>query len=291
MNYTEHPLPFAVAGETLLGIAALPEAPGECGVLIVVGGPQYRAGSHRQFLLLSRRLAGEGIPVFRFDYRGMGDSEGAERSFEEVSEDIGAAADALLRQCPRLRRLVLWGLCDAASAILMYLSATRDDRIAGVALLNPWVRSEEGLARTRLKHYYGQRLMRREFWKKLLTGKLDAARSLRGLLENLGKARQQPDCRHPAPSFRERMAEGLRSFRGEALLILSGQDYTAREFIEHASAHPAWAGLLAAENLHRVDLADADHTFSTATWRASVEEETLRWMQLKVEEPMKRRAM
>jgi len=53
-----------------------------CGVLIVVGGPQYRVGSHRQFLLLSRRLAAEGHPVMRFDYRGMGDASGAMRGFE-----------------------------------------------------------------------------------------------------------------------------------------------------------------------------------------------------------------
>ncbi|MDR2788038.1 MAG: hydrolase 1, exosortase A system-associated, partial [Candidatus Accumulibacter sp.] len=214
MKYTETPLTFGVAGETLLGIAALPEAPCDCGVLVVVGGPQYRVGSHRQFLLLSRRLAEEGYPVFRFDYRGMGDSGGAMRSFEEVSEDIGAAVDAFLQQCPPLRRVILWGLCDAASAILMYLHTTGDTRVTGVALLNPWIRSDESLARTRIKHYYGQRLMRREFWSKLLTGKLNVAASLRGLLGNVDRARRRPDGRDRAPSFRDRMAEGLRRLRG-----------------------------------------------------------------------------
>mgnify|MGYP000113667174 FL=1 len=106
MTYREQAVSFPVAGDLALGIAALPELtaelteqPGDCGVLIAVGGPQYRVGSHRQFLLLSRRLAAEGFPVFRFDYRGMGDSDGAMRSFENVSEDIAAAVDTFRLTC------------------------------------------------------------------------------------------------------------------------------------------------------------------------------------------------
>ncbi|KAB8057318.1 hydrolase 1, exosortase A system-associated, partial [Janthinobacterium violaceinigrum] len=58
----------------LVGILSLPAAPGPRGVLIVTGGPQYRVGSHRQFVLLARALAAQGVPVLRFDLRGMGDS-------------------------------------------------------------------------------------------------------------------------------------------------------------------------------------------------------------------------
>ena len=57
----ERGLVFRCAGEELVGI--LHPAPGATGVVIVVGGPQYRVGSHRQFLLLARRLAASGIPV------------------------------------------------------------------------------------------------------------------------------------------------------------------------------------------------------------------------------------
>ncbi|GHU19610.1 hydrolase 1, exosortase A system-associated [Betaproteobacteria bacterium] len=281
MNYTEIPLPFGVGDETLLGIVAVPDTPRDCGVLVVVGGPQYRVGSHRQFLLLSRHLAGEGYPVLRFDCRGMGDSSGEGRSFEEISDDIGAAVDAFLRQCPRLRRCVLWGLCDAASAILIYLHTKSDARIGGVVLLNPWVRSDESLARTHIKHYYGQRLMQREFWSKLFSGRLNVASSLCGLLRTARMARQKsgdPDQVNHAMSFRECMAEGLKQFQGEVLLILSGRDYTAREFIEYSSAYPAWSGLLEDGKLKRVEIPDADHTFSSVAWRADVENETLRWL-------------
>jgi exosortase A-associated hydrolase 1 len=274
MKYTEIPVVFRLAGELLPGICTLPDAPFDCGVLIVVGGPQYRTGSHRQFLLLSRRLAGAGYPVFRFDYRGMGDATGATRSFEEVSEDIAAAIDAFRRQCPVVR-VVLWGLCDAASAILMYLQTTRDPRVVGVALLNPWVRSEESLAQTHVKHYYGQRLGQREFWQKFLTGKLNVASSLRGLLRNVWRAWRKSEACAP---FCERMVEGWRRFEGLVLLILSGRDYTAKEFIEETRRSLVWARLLHASNVSRVDLPDADHTFSSAAWRARVEDETLRWL-------------
>ncbi len=74
---------FDCDGESCVGGVGEPTAGSnatDVGVAIIVGGPQYRAGSHRQFILLARRLAHAGIPALRFDYRGMGDSPGAMRS-------------------------------------------------------------------------------------------------------------------------------------------------------------------------------------------------------------------
>jgi len=279
VNYSETPLLFSVAGEQLVGIAALPEKASDCGVIVVVGGPQYRVGSHRQFLLLSRRLAEAGYPALRFDYRGMGDSAGEMRDFECVSDDIQAAIDAFLRTCPQVKRVVLWGLCDAASAILLALQKTPDERIAGVVLLNPWVRSEASLAQTHIKHYYGQRLMQPEFWRKLLGGKLGVFSSLREFLRNAAKARagKAGGAKQDA-SFQDRMAAGLRRFSGQTLLILSGQDYTAREFIQYTSADKIWEAGLVSSNLTRCDIPDADHTFSSGVLRSRVEDETLAWL-------------
>jgi len=280
VKYSEIPLTFSVGEQQLLGIAAVPETPADRGVLIAVGGPQYRVGSHRQFLLLARRLAAAGYPVFRFDYRGMGDSEGPLRSFENVSEDIGAAIDAFQRSCPAIRHVVLWGLCDAASSLLMYCETARDARVDGLVLLNPWVRSEASLAQTHMKHYYGQRLLQREFWVKLLSGKMRVIHSVRELLSNAVLARQGSSSQSAkiAP-FQERMANGLKSFRGKVLLILSGEDYTAREFIEYSSSHESWKGLIDSANVSRCDIPGADHTFSSAEWRARVEDETLKWLE------------
>jgi exosortase A-associated hydrolase 1 len=279
MNFTERAEVFSCAGEQLLGIAACPESPVDCGVLIVVGGPQYRVGSHRQFLLLARRLAAEGYPSMRFDYRGMGDSGGAMRDFEHVTDDIGATIDTFQRACPAVKRVVLWGLCDAASAALLYVQAGGDPRVTGLVLLNPWVRSEASLAQTHIKHYYGQRLMQREFWLKLLTGKMKLLKSVRGLLTTAQQARGgRVQTSNESRSFQDRMAEGLRQFPGRVLLILSGQDYTAKEFLEFAGLNAAWSGLIEASRVSRVDVEDADHTFSAAAQRSAVENETLAWL-------------
>jgi len=74
---------YECQGQRCVGLVHAPGA-ASIGVVIVVGGPQYRVGSHRQFLLLARSLAADGVPVLRFDYRGMGDSEGDIRDFENV---------------------------------------------------------------------------------------------------------------------------------------------------------------------------------------------------------------
>jgi uncharacterized protein len=275
MNYMEAALRFTCADEHLFGILARPDACCDLGVVIVVGGPQTRVGSHRQFVLLSRALAVAGFPVLRFDYRGMGDSTGEQRDFESVTPDIAAAIDALQTACPTVSRVVLWGLCDAASAALLYCDDTHDPRIAGLCLLNPWVRSDASLARIQVKHYYAQRLLQKEFWAKLLSGRLNISRSISELLRKLGQASAVPAR---AAGFQERMARSLGDFTGKVLLILSGDDYTAKEFLEYTASDKNWRGLLDRHDLTRVDIVAADHTFSSQEWRKTVENACLDWL-------------
>lgn len=275
MNFGEEALRFACEGETLFGIIARPETPFELGVVIVVGGPQTRVGSHRQFVLLSRVLAAAGFPVLRFDVRGMGDSSGEQRNFEQITPDIAAAVDMLQTACPAVKRIVLWGLCDAASAALLYVDATHDPRLAGLILLNPWVRSEASLARTQVKHYYGRRLLEAEFWRKLLFGRLNIAHAVGEFFQKL---HQTKTAEAASLGFQRRMARGWREFSGPILLILSGDDYTAKEFLDTAQNDPAWSGLLARENVERHDHPQADHTFSSQQWRQFVENICLDWL-------------
>ena len=276
MSVREEAITIQCAGETMLGILTKASEPTPLGVLIVVGGPQYRVGSHRQFLLLSRTLATAGYPTLRFDYRGMGDSTGRQVSFEQAGPDIGAAIDALTADSPGMRQVVLWGLCDAASASLLYFHETRDPRVAGLVLLNPWVRSAATLARTQVKHYYLKRLFQREFWHKLLSGRLGVGRAIAGFRDNLrlATAGLGPNNATQSP-FQDRMAEAMRRFPGKLMLILSGDDYTAKEFLECARSSNAWSGVLSRVGLTRVDIDAADHTFSSSAWRQEVEQATL----------------
>lgn len=280
MNYTEEAALFACQGDTLLGILAKPETPAETGVVVIVGGPQYRVGSHRQFVLLSRALAAAGYAVLRFDYRGMGDSEGRKRDFEAVSADIAAAIDALQQRIPSMKHVALWGLCDGASAALLYCHETRDPRVSGLCLLNPWVRSEASLARTQVKHYYTHRLMQKEFLTKLLRGRV-ALNALPGLVQNIRMAftgaRSSREVT-PQQPFQHRMAVAWDAFNGNILLLLSGDDYTAKEFVEYAKKDAAWKNVLTHPRLVRHNLPGADHTFSSAGSRTQAEDLTLSWV-------------
>jgi exosortase A-associated hydrolase 1 len=279
LNSVEAAAQFACAGDWLMGLAHLPPQPRERGVVVITGGPQYRVGSHRQFTLLARKLAALNFPVLRFDYRGMGDSEGEPRSFERVNADIRAAVDALFAQVPQLKQVVLWGLCDAASAALLY--APEDARVAGVVLLNPWVRTESGIAGAYLKHYYLKRIFDRDLWRKIVHGKFkmgDATASFSNLL----RARflsGESSAVSIEPAFPQRMLQGLRRFHGQVLLILSGNDLTAAEFCDFVAQSRDWRELLRAPRVMRRDLAHANHTFAQARWRAQVEDWTLEWMQ------------
>lgn len=281
MNCFDVPVTMHCAGETLLGIVSHPEQPGALGMVVVVGGPQYRVGSHRQFVLLARHLASNGYPVLRFDHRGMGDSSGERRRFDDITEDIDMAIHALQTTCSTVKQVVLWGLCDGASAALLYSGQCHDDaRLAGLCLLNPWVRSEATLARTHIKHYYPKRLLESSFWRQLLQGHYAWRSSMQALWQSVMSLRASPLLAMTEQPFQQKMAMAMRHFSGQILLVLSECDYTAKEFVECAQSGSDWHGLLQGTTLHRIDVADADHTFSKAQWRETVEQAVLNWMQM-----------
>ena len=277
----EDALCFDCAGESLVGILSGAELPASRGVLIVVGGPQYRVGSHRQFTLLARCLAQRGVPTLRFDYRGMGDSGGEVRTFQDASEDIRCAIGRFFAAVPGLKDVVIWGLCDAASAALMY--AHEDERVSGLVLLNPWVRTTQGLARAHLKHYYLRRLFQSGLWQKVARGELNfreaAAAFGRMIVDAIGRNRSgvNGSPANEAP-FPDRMEEGLRRFRGKVLFILSGSDITAQEFKDLVGRSRRWRRLLKGERVTRYDLPEANHTFARRDWRDQVERWTETWV-------------
>ena len=207
------------------------------GVLVVVGGPQYRVGSHRQFVVMARALAASGYDVLRFDYQGMGDAEGRFAGFEHCGQDIQAALDVFCKERPALQGVAIFGLCDGASAAMMY--APRDPRIVGLIAANPWVRTEGTQAATILRHYYWKRPFQKSFWVKLLKGGLDIRGSVAGLSANVKQARSQAQAA-PQGSYIDRMRESLRSYSGNTLVVLSGDDLTAREFADLFDKDKAW---------------------------------------------------
>jgi exosortase A-associated hydrolase 1 len=286
MQFEDRAISFECEGMPLVGILSLPAQTAKRGVLIVVGGPQYRVGSHRQFILLARSLAERGIPVMRFDYRGMGDSAGEMRDFEQVNEDLRVAVDQFYREAPNLEDVVIWGLCDAASAALFY--AQHDKRISGLVLLNPWVRTVGGEAKATLKHYYKDRLLQPELWRKVLSGKFAYRAAATSFVSLLGRAVNtskstsvQADSapQQQSKSLPDRMCDGLQGFKGKVLFIISGMDLTAQEFTDTVNGSREWKRLMAAPRIHMQKLAEADHTFSRRVWRDQVSNWTSDWVQ------------
>lgn len=279
MMVEQRALHFDCESCQLIGILSLPVWPSPQtalrGVLIVTGGPQYRVGSHRQFALLACEFAANGIPAMRFDYRGMGDSEGEQRTFEQVEQDLKAAIQQFFDAVPAMQELVIWGLCDGATAAAY--NCVKDNRICALILLNPWVRTGAGIARTTLRHYYIKRLLDPQFWRKLVSGRFKpgpAARSLRQLSEAAWSQQGDSD----ANAGPQRMLAALQRFRGPVLIILSGDDLTAAEFLDLQRSSSAWCRLLAAPTVQQRILAHANHTFSRRIWRDEVARICTRWL-------------
>jgi exosortase A-associated hydrolase 1 len=221
---TRRHLTFACEGATLVG--TLDDATGATGLLIVTGGNETRAGAWNGQARMAARIAAEGFPVFRFDRRGVGDSEGMNAGFRGSAADIAAALAAFRAACPQVRRVVALGNCDAASALMLSHGAGLD----ALVLSNPWTieGGESADAPEVIRDHYRRRLSDPRALLRLVTGKVSFASLFRSLL---GALRKPPE----PTTLAQDMASALASFPGEVRLLLAGRDRTAIAF------RAAWA--------------------------------------------------
>lgn len=233
---TRRHLAFTCEGSTLLG--TLDVAPGRTGLLIVTGGNELRAGPWSSHGLIAEKAALAGFPTLRFDRRGVGDSEGENTGFNGSAADIAAAIAAFRAHMPRLKRIVAYGNCDAASALMLCSGAGID----AMVLANPWTfepqPEPEPVAETEpeptpppmppsalRRHYFKRLTSPRAVWR-LLTGKVE----LSDVAASLVKA-AQPDG--PPTTLAQQMAEGLKPFAGSVTIALADNDRTAQAFLAH----------------------------------------------------------
>jgi exosortase A-associated hydrolase 1 len=275
-NYDEKGLIFNCGEDRLVGVATLPEAPATTGVLILVGGPQYRAGSHRQFTLLARSLGEAGFASLRFDFSGMGDSEGDKHEFSHTQDNLSAAIDAFLDAAPGVSRIVLWGLCDAASSAMMY--AHLYPQVVGMVLLNPWVHSGEYAPDVKMAHFYRPFLADSNKWRTMLSGKNRIIPTLRELgRDTLALADKRFSSSSDQP-FIQQMLDGLMRFQHGVLFVLSADDLTAREFSSLVASNSQWLQATSGPSVDTRTVNAADHTFSKASWKEEVSQLTIDWV-------------
>lgn len=220
---------FPCAGGTLLGTldTAAHGVPGKAGLLIVSGGNEIRIGAHRGMALLAQNLATRGVPVFRFDRRGIGDSTGVNGGYLTSGPDIGCAAATFSAETG-IERLVAFGNCDAATALALFGGAAGIDRLI---LANPWVIEPAGdlPPAAAIRRRYAAKLRDpRELWR-LLSGDVDIARLAKGL-KRVAAAPSRPEA------LAQRLVEALRGWQGRATILLASGDATATAYADAVKA-------------------------------------------------------
>ncbi|RPF68836.1 hydrolase 1, exosortase A system-associated [Aurantiacibacter spongiae] len=241
---------FPCEDETL--VATLDEAEGASGLLILGGGNEVRSGPFGSLSRLAARVARSGYPVWRFDRRGVGDSSGDNCGFRDAGADLGAAIRAFRREAPRVRRVVAFGNCDAASALMLVSGGGCD----ALVLANPWTfeSDDAALPPAAIRARYSEKLRNPRELARLVTGGVSYASLLRGMVAAL---RPPPP---PTPLI-EDMAAGLARYHGAVEILLAGRDRTAQAFAR------SWP-----ENDDRIMKREqADHAFSApedADWLA-----------------------
>jgi exosortase A-associated hydrolase 1 len=253
---------FDCAGDQLFGTLDMPGhlAKGCTGLLIVSGGNEIRSGAYAGQSAMAAHFASLGYPVFRYDRRGIGESAGVNQGFENSADDIAAALAAFRREAQEMQRLIAFGNCDAASALILFAHHLPVDALL---LANPWVidspESEVDQVRSAttnpaaIRARYWNRLKNPRSLIDLLTGKIDLAKLLRGLIKASEK--------HRAGELEHRIAAGLTSASVPALILAAQRDTTAMAFLG------AWrtAAFTQARTNSHVNLATIDsasHSFA-----------------------------
>lgn len=238
-------LTFACGPDTLVASLDMEAATGSTGVLLVSGGRDIRSGSWGGQARIAARLAAEGVPVFRYDRRGVGESAGIDPGFQNTRDDIAAALAAFRAAMPTLRRVIAFGNCDAAAALMLHGS---DIGLDGLVLANPWtLETDEADAAppAALRQRYLAKLANPREVLRLLTGGVNLVKLARGL--------RQATSVQPKSSLVETMATNLARFPGPVTILLATGDRTAQMFeavwpvgdpriLRHASSGHSFAG-------------------------------------------------
>lgn len=213
-------LTFNCNGDTLAG--TLDTAPSTTGLLLVSGGNEIRSGAFGGQAALAARIAKAGFPVFRYDRRGVGDSEGENRGFERSKPDILTALEAFRAMAPSVTKIYAFGNCDAASALMLAEGAGCD----GLILSNPWTiedESDDTPPPEAVRSRYIDKLKNpKEVWR-LLSGGVNIAKLIKGL-------RQASKGSIAPTGLAERMAAGVEAFDGPVHILLASDDRTAQMF-------------------------------------------------------------
>jgi hypothetical protein len=127
-----------------------------------------------------------------------------------------------------MRRVVGFGLCDAASALMLHAATMGDRGFDGLVLANPWTidgDDDTGHSPAALRRRYLARLADPRALLRLVTGQVNLAK----LASGLGQATQRATA--PSPLVAQLQA-GLAQFNGPATLLVAAGDRIGARFRE-----------------------------------------------------------
>lgn len=303
----EEALSFSVQGSCLRGVLARPEPGGKSlGIVFVHGWSGNRSGPQGLLTHLARQFSAAGYPSFRFDFRGRGESEGdgLSASLPTMAEDLVGAA-AAFRAATGLDRLVYFGLCSGGNVTigtLPNLSAS------GLILLSVYPFSDgdafgRDVHRTfHYLHVYWRKATQGSTWRRLFRGDVSikgVCNVLFGHFLNRGRNRRKeegeakPDetaapkralgktAKSAAVESRSQGGEApkkhLAKLRADlpALMIYGTAD-------PDAPAAQAYFGDYVREHglpVELVEIAGANHNFSSAAWTEQVTQRAVAFLQ------------
>ena len=250
-------LSFDCIGCALIG--TLDEGAATTGLLIVSGGNEIRMGAHRGMAMLAQDLAAKGYPVFRFDRRGIGDSAGENGGFRSSGPDIAAAIAAFRAAAPQVSRIVAFGNCDAATALVLHQPA-----VDALLLANPWVvaPTDDLPAPAAIREHYSRRLRDPKAWAALFTGKLNLIAAIKGL---------RRIATPTAAGLADEVASAMLARPLPTTILLAKGDNTAIAFTD-AWQSEAFAAARSRSDVQVIRLDSASHSFaSDADYKALLE--------------------
>lgn len=197
---------------------SIDEAAGSIGLLCVTGGSQVRTGPHRMLHQIAATVAAQGFPVFRYERRGLGDSDGTDPGYRDSGPDLIAAAAAFRAEAPGVRTIVGFGLCDGATTLALHGAAAG---IGGIVLANPWLveTAPDDLAPAAARIHYRGRFLSAKAWGDVLRGRVNVFGAARSLFGSVTKA--------DVDGLADDVAARLTPYAGRLTLILATGDGTA----------------------------------------------------------------
>lgn len=290
-------LEVQAAGHRLFGTAHVAEPAAKVGVLVLSPGHVARAGAGDMFPQIGDALARLGLPVFRFDFPGLGDCYGAlpehEQDYFRFIQE-GGNVDCVrpmidaIKQRFGLEAVILGGLCGGA--ITAILASTGSD-VVGMFLLDP----EFSAIRNRIPGATAavpaamppstpldrlrQKLRRPKTWIRFATGENRMSRLLapaRSLL--LPVARWWIGERPPSDSNFELIDAFQRAVKRRTRTLVITATGMVRE-LYYEQVEKAVRSRVAADCLEHRSIADTNHVFTAGGARTVVVDAVRDWAQ------------